>query len=454
MKTSTHLVNGASVPAADHVHSVARSHRALDFLALTKPRLNLLVLITTLAGLYLASPDGVAVALAVHTLIGTALVAGGAAALNQVWERETDRRMRRTSGRPVPRGRVRVAEGSWFGVALSVVGITELAIWATPAAAIVAAATLISYVLVYTPLKTRTSLATLVGAVPGALPPVIGWAAATGEITLPAIVLFGIVFFWQMPHFLAIAWMYKDDYASAGIPLLPVVEPDGQRTGRQALLYTAALWPVSLLPAGVGLAGTSYSAVATCLGIVFFWLSAVFARHRSVENARQLFLFSITYLPLLLGALVVDRFWIGSTPRALSISDLPLLNATLNGVAAILLVLGYAFIKRGHQRNHQRCMLAALGTSALFLVSYVTYHFNAGSKPFPGQGPIRLVYFAILVTHVVLAAAIVPLALVTATRGLRSQFDRHVRIARWTFPIWLYVSVTGVVIYVMLYELY
>jgi len=133
-------VNGASVPAADRVHSVARSHRALDFLALTKPRLNLLVLITTLAGLYLASPDGVAVALAVHTLIGTALVAGGAAALNQVWERDTDRLMRRTSGRPVPRGRVRVAEGSWFGVALSGVGITELAIWATPAAAIVAAA--------------------------------------------------------------------------------------------------------------------------------------------------------------------------------------------------------------------------------------------------------------------------------------------------------------------------
>ncbi len=310
MKTSTHLVNGASVPASRRTHSIARSNRALDFLALTKPRLNLLVLITTLAGLYLASPDGVAVALATHTLIGTALVAGGAAALNQVWERETDRRMRRTSGRPVPRGRIRVAEGSWFGVALSAVGITELAIWATPAAAIVAAATLISYVLVYTPLKTRTSLATLVGAVPGALPPVIGWAAATGEITLPAIVLFGIVFFWQMPHFLAIAWMYKDDYASAGIPLLPVVEPDGRRTGRQALLYTAALWPVSLLPAGVGLAGAPYSAVATSLGIVFFWLSAVFARHRSVENARQLFLFSITYLPLLLGALVVDRFWI------------------------------------------------------------------------------------------------------------------------------------------------
>ena len=138
----------------------------------------------------------------------------------------------------------------------------------------------------------------------------------------------------------------------------------------------------------------------------------------------------------------------------MSISDLPLLNATLNGVAGILLVSGYVLIKRGNQRLHKRCMLAALATSALFLVSYVTYHVNAGSRPFPGQGPIRLVYFAILITHVVLAAVIVPLALVTAFRGLRSQFDRHVRIARWTFPLWLYVSVTGVVIYVMLYELY
>jgi len=310
VKTSPQVVGGAAVSATSPTRSIARSGRTLDFVALTKPRLNLLVLLTTVAGLYFGSPNGVALALLVHTLIGTALVAGGAAALNQVWERETDRRMRRTSGRPLPRGRLGVAEGTWFGVLLAVAGLVELALGATPAAAAVAGATLISYVLVYTPLKTRTSLATIVGAVPGALPPVIGWAAATGDITLPAIVLFGIVFFWQMPHFLAIAWMYKDDYRNAGIPLLPVVEPDGRRTGRQALLYTAALWPVSLLPALVGLAGGPYSAVATSLGIVFIWLSVVFARDRSHESARQLFLFSITYLPLLLGALVADRLWL------------------------------------------------------------------------------------------------------------------------------------------------
>jgi len=138
----------------------------------------------------------------------------------------------------------------------------------------------------------------------------------------------------------------------------------------------------------------------------------------------------------------------------LTISDLPALNATLNGIAAILLVTGYLFIKQGRRRQHQWCMLGALTTSALFLVSYVTYHLHAGSRPFPGQGPIRVVYFAILITHVILAAVIVPLALLTAVRGLRSQFDKHVRIARWTFPVWVYVSVTGVVIYLMLYEIY
>jgi protoheme IX farnesyltransferase len=173
-----------------------------------------------------------------------------------------------------------------------------------------AALTLGSYVLVYTPLKRRTSLATLVGAVPGALPPVIGWVAATGSLSLPALVLFGISFFWQMPHFLAIAWLYRDEYAAAGIPLLPVIEPDGRRTGRQALLYSAALWPVSLLPPLVGLAGGLYLVVATVLGLTLIALSANFARDRSTVAARRLFLFSITYLPLLWGTLVADRLWI------------------------------------------------------------------------------------------------------------------------------------------------
>jgi protoheme IX farnesyltransferase len=285
----------------------AVSHRLADFVTLAKPRLNLLVLITTAAGLYLAAPDGVSSSVLLHTLLGTALVAGGAAALNQVWEKHTDALMRRTQRRPVASGRLRALEGWWFGLALSTVGLAQLAVGVNVISSVVAAFTLGSYVLVYTPLKRRTSLATLVGGVPGALPVVIGWVAATGTLTLPAFVLFGIVFFWQMPHFLAIAWLYRDDYAAAGIPLLPVLEPDGRRTGRQALLYSAALWPVSLMPPLVGLGGGAYTVIATVLGFTLIALAVRFARNRSTTTARRLFLFSITYLPLLLGALVADR---------------------------------------------------------------------------------------------------------------------------------------------------
>jgi len=300
------------VPAADASGTLPVSHaaaRAADWITLTKPRLNLLVLVTTLAGLYLAEPTGVSSALLFHTLVGSALVAGGAAALNQVFERTTDALMRRTSGRPLPAGRLGAAEGSVLGAALSLLGLAELAYFTNATAAAVAAVTLASYVFLYTPLKTRTSLATLIGAVPGALPPVIGWTAATGVVSEPALVLFGIVFLWQMPHFLAIAWMYRDDYARAGIPLLPVLEPDGRRTGYQAMLYASALWPVSLLPAVVGLAGLPYSAVATVLGFLFIGLSVRFAQERSHATARRLFLFSILYLALLLGALVANRLW-------------------------------------------------------------------------------------------------------------------------------------------------
>ena len=314
----------------------------------------------------------------------------------------------------------------------------------------VAAATSISYVLVYTPLKTRTSLATLVGAVPGALPPVIGWAAATGTITLPALVLFGIVFFWQMPHFLAIAWMYRDDYARAGIPLLPVLEPDGRRTGQQALLYAAALWPVSLLPALVGLADAPYSLVATCLGLVVHLAQrALRARAIAAERAAS--------VPLLdhLSAAALGR------PRRRSSVDLsasPIFQA-LNAIAQRH--LGRVSHRPatyssggGTIRLHKRCMLAALTSSALFLTSYVIYHANTriASVPRPGRDSCHLLRDP---DHARRAGGSDPAARAHDRHaGLRSQFDRHVRIARWTLPLWLYVSVTGVVIYLMLYQLY
>jgi protoheme IX farnesyltransferase len=308
MKTGAHAAGVPPAPLSNTEDS-APATRTGDWIALTKPRLNLLVLLTTLAGLYLAEPSGVGTALLVHTLLGSALVAGGASALNQVLERTTDGLMRRTRNRPLPAGRLGVPEGALLGGLLSIAGLVELALFTNLTAAGVAAATLVSYVFLYTPLKTRTSLSTLVGAVPGALPPVIGWAAATGSVSGPAVVLFGIVFLWQMPHFLAIAWMYRDDYAQAGIPLLPVLEPDGRRTGFQALLYAAVLWPVSLLPVMAGLAGLPYSLVATVLGFLYIGLSVRFAQERSRATARRLFLFSIVYLALLLGALVANRVW-------------------------------------------------------------------------------------------------------------------------------------------------
>jgi protoheme IX farnesyltransferase len=299
-----------SAPTTWDTTGAKSARRFHDFVALAKPRLNMLVLMTTAAGLYLAAPDGVAWPVLLHTLVGTALVAGGAAALNQVWERDTDALMRRTRNRPVASGRLGVTESLAFGIGISAIGLLELTLAVNPLSAAVAALTLVSYVLLYTPLKRHTSLAMLVGAVPGALPPVIGWAAAANEITLPALVLFGIMFFWQMPHFLAIAWLYRDDYAAARIPLLPVVEPDGHRTGRQALLYGAALWPVSLMPTLVGLSGGFYTAIATVLGLTLIALCARFARDRSAQSARQLFLFSIAQLPILQLALVADRLWI------------------------------------------------------------------------------------------------------------------------------------------------
>jgi protoheme IX farnesyltransferase len=317
MKSSAAVVSPVVAPSdvrtagSAREASPARTRRTTaDFLTLTKPRLNFLVLITTLAGMYIAAPDGIALSILVHALVGTALVAGGASALNQAWERETDGLMRRTRLRPIPSQRLRVSDGAWFGTALSAAGLIELTWKVNPLASAVAAATLVSYVFVYTPLKKRTPLATLVGAVPGALPPVIGWAAATGTIAIPAVVLFGIVFLWQMPHFLAIAWLYREDYRDAGIPLLPVLEPDGRRTGQQALLYAAALWPVSLLPAVVHIADAPYIIIATILGLGLIALSALFARERTTKTARTLFLYSIIYLPLIWTALVVDRLWL------------------------------------------------------------------------------------------------------------------------------------------------
>ena len=281
--------------------------RAADYVALAKPRLNLLVVASALAGYAMAGGSAASVAAWVLTVAGTALVAGGASAFNQIIERDADALMRRTRSRPLPDGRLPAGDAVAFAAILSVAGLIILAAGVNLLAAAVALATLASYAVVYTPLKRRTSFATVIGAIPGALPPVIGWAAASNTLSRGAWVLFGIVFLWQLPHFLAIAWMYREDYARAGFPMLPVIEPDGRSTTRQAVLYTAALLPLALAPTLVGMSGVVYFAGALALTLLFLGFSIRFAMTRGVRDARRLFFASIVYLPLLWILMIADR---------------------------------------------------------------------------------------------------------------------------------------------------
>lgn len=281
--------------------------RVADFVSLTKPRLNFLVVATSAAGYYLGAGSPLDTVGFANTVLGTALVAGGSSVFNQIAERDVDALMTRTRLRPLPDGRVAPREAAVFGTVLSVAGLLVLVFGSTLLAAGVALATLVSYVAVYTPLKRRTSLATVVGAVPGALPPVIGWAGATGVVSREAWLLFAIVFLWQMPHFLAIAWMFREDYARARFPMLPVIEPDGRSTTRQATAYAAALVPVSLMPAAIGMASWVYFVGALLLGLAFLALGIRFARRLTDSAARWLFFGSITYLPLVWILMIATR---------------------------------------------------------------------------------------------------------------------------------------------------
>jgi len=278
--------------------------RAGDFLALTKPSITRLVVLTAAAGFYLGSRGPVDLALLLHTLGGTGLVAGGTNALNQWWERDVDARMHRTRGRPLPAGRLAPAVALAFALGISVLGIAWLAWMVNGITALLAALTLSSYVLCYTPLKKRTPLNTLVGAVPGALPILGGWTAATGSFAVPAWLLFGVLFLWQLPHFLALAWMYREDYRRGRLRMLSLDDPDGSRTGRKATAWSLALVAVSLLPAASGLTAAAYAPAAGVLGLVLVGLGAAMALRPSPRRARQLFLGSVLYLPLLMLALV------------------------------------------------------------------------------------------------------------------------------------------------------
>lgn len=293
--------------AAQNITAPATKSWFAVYADLVKARLTLLVLLTTLVGFYVGYRGAMDYLLMFHALFGTALVAGGAAALNQFLEREYDARMRRTASRPLPSGRLQPMTVMLFGGVCSLVGTIYLAALVNPLTSALGAISLVSYLFIYTPLKRLTWWNTAVGAIPGALPPLMGWAAARGELGPGGWALFAILAFWQLPHFFAIAWIYQEEYAKAGFKMLPSVDPDGSRSAQQSVSHTLGLMVASLAPVVLHLAGTIYLVAALVLGSFYLFQAIQFARKLDVPSAKKLFFASIIYLPLLLIALVANK---------------------------------------------------------------------------------------------------------------------------------------------------
>ena len=287
--------------------SVSTLQKPWAYVVLTKPDVTFLVVITTVAGFYLGSHGALDWIRLLHTLCGTMLVAGGTAALNQYFERDMDAVMRRTASRPLPSGQLQPGEVMLFGVGTIILGTGWLILAVNSLSALIALATSILYLAAYTPLKTRTTLATAVGAIPGALPPLIGWAAAAGSISINAWVLFGILFFWQFPHFMAIAWMYREDYARAGIRMLPVIDRKGDATFRQIICTSTILVWVSVLPSLMGMAGLNYFFGALVLGMFLLQVSLWASRSRTNVRAKWLMHATVAHIPILLAWMILDK---------------------------------------------------------------------------------------------------------------------------------------------------
>ena len=287
-----------------------------DYIELTKPRITWLILMSTGIGYFFGLPaaghwwtflKAIDFLALLHTIIGTGLIASGTAALNQWYEREADSHMRRTRHRPIPSGRVPAGRALAFGIALSAAGFAELWGGVNLLSGLIGLFTLLSYLFLYTPMKRRSWISTTIGAFPGAMPPLIGYAAARGAVTSEAWILAAILFLWQFPHFYAIAWMYREDYARAGIRMLPVVEPDGKSTARQIILFGLALIPVSLAPSLLGMSGHYYLAGALMLGLLFLYSGVRVALERTIARAREVLVASVFYLPLIYGLMLLDR---------------------------------------------------------------------------------------------------------------------------------------------------
>lgn len=433
-----------------------------DLLALTKPRITCLVLAVAAAA-YLTAAGRVPVGAVglLHTLVGIALLAGGTNALNQVLERGPDARMRRTRDRPLPDGRLAASQAGVFAGLLVVAGAAYLAVAVNLPTAALGLATAVSYAFVYTPLKRKTSAATLVGAVSGALPALGGWTAATGRVGGGGLALFAVLFLWQVPHVLALGRLHLDDYRRAGFRVPPVGDPGGVRGRVRSVAYAVFLVPVSLAPwVPLGLAGPGYAAVAAVLGVLLAGHALRFALRGGGDEARRLFVASLLYLPGVLVALVLDGPAAGNALTdglawtAATVAEAPIhatLNAGLNGAAAAALLLGLWFVRRGELRRHRAAMAGAVLSSGAFLVSYVVYHLRVGSVSYAGGGWAEAIYYTVLVSHAFLAAAVVPAVAFTLYRAWKGRRRAHRRAARWTYPVWLYVSLTGLVVYGMLY---
>ena len=293
--------------AESRARELTRRERALCYVELTKPRITFLIVLTSAAGFCLGAKGGVDYVRFAHAMFGIALLSSGIATLNQYMERDLDALMRRTMTRPLPAGKLSAFEALLFGAGLTLLAEVYLAVLVNPLTALFGLSVVAGYLFMYTPLKTRTTFSTFVGAFPGAMPPLMGWTAATGEVTAGAWVLFSILFLWQFPHFLAIAWMYREDYGRAGIRMLPVVEPEGRVTGQQIVAYTLMLVPVSLLPTALGITGRVYLYGAAALGLLFLFSSISAALSKSRQQARRLLLASVLYLPLLFGLMVLNQ---------------------------------------------------------------------------------------------------------------------------------------------------
>ena len=289
-----------------HIAHATTARRAADFFELTKPRIVFMVLITALVGYYAGSAGLPNYIRLLQMLFGTALAAGGTLTLNQFLERDIDGIMDRTKRRPLPDARVQPQDALWFGILLTIAGLSYLALSVNLLSALVASAITISYLLIYTPMKRYSALCLPVGAVPGALPPVIGWVAARGDLSVDAWVLFAIMFLWQIPHTLAIAYLYREDFAKAGIQFLPVVDPDGASTNRQVLLHCGALWVVSFLPTLIGISGSTYFIAAFFLGAAFLLSGVKLVLTPTRSSARRLLFASLIYLPMLLLVMAWD----------------------------------------------------------------------------------------------------------------------------------------------------